>query len=78
MLCYLTMIYKDRKEFKEEDFNTLEKLGVVLDTDYNTTEITSDSIQELEGGDLKVVKQILGDEITNAFLTGELDFIHIV
>lgn len=77
-------------ELNDEQYGKLDELNILQFTDYNTTEITADHLQEVlddiqeeQGQDrvaetLEVLNDALGSDVVDLLRKGELDFTLVV
>ena len=74
------MVYAERKDFRDEEYNTLCEYDVIAETDYGTVEIMKDTVDyRKENKDvIKALNNGLGKEVTDALLKGTVDLVMIV
>ena len=74
------MVYAERYDFNDEDFDFLMNNGIIAETDYNTTEIMKDTViyNKEDEKIIETLEKTLGKEVTEALLNEEIDLVMIV
>ena len=75
------MIFLEKDEIGKDNYRRLCNTGVIIFTDYETREISKDSIEYAlseEAIDTREIEDILGSGIYRQLMGSELDFIQVI
>lgn len=78
---YITkVVYHERNEITDEDFNYFKELGIIVETDYNTVEVLGQHVQEHKENVeiLEHLKQVFYTNVIEGLLDDSIDLIMIV
>ena len=75
------MVYTERDNFTQEEYDFLTKSDIIHETDYGTTEIIADDFNFGIINKTKIIETLtnsIGSEKTEALVNGDIDMIMVV
>ena len=74
------VVYAERDNIRDEDYQYLTDIDVIIETDYGTTEILAQDVQEHEDNAevIECLNENFGTDVIEGLLKDEIDLIMIV
>lgn len=74
------MVYTERENFTDKEYKFLSNNKIIVETDYGTTEILPDLVQENKDNKkiINLLYNTIGTEKTDALLKNDIDLIMVV